>query len=485
MELFGFNFGKQKSSQPDKKLSPALAPPTDNGNNIDTVTFGGGQNSASINFNPSINTDNERINTYRIMSENSDVRHAIDEVVTDAIVFDHNKVVELNMDNTKLSDNIKTKVLDEFNNIMTLIDFRRNADDIFRTWYVDGRVIYQKIFDKSGVIQDIRKMEITKFKKISEVKKEKTKEGVDVIVSSEEYYEYTDETDLTTTQKVKLDPRMIIDISSGLRDYMNNIISYLHFAIKPYNQLSSIEDAVVVYRLARAAEKRVYYVDVGNLAPARASQYMQKIMTSHKSKTVYDAATGSIKDNKHVVSMLEDLYLPRKNGSRGTEVQTLSAGQSLGEMDDVTYFRSKLFKSLKVPSSRMDPDSVAGLGRSSEISRDELKFSKMVAKLRRKFSFLLIDPLKTQLIAKKIITEQDWEEIKEYIYVDFNSDSHFEELKKLEIISNRLDILQNIDSYVGKYFSTEYVKRVILDQSDEDIKLEEKRMKSEPKPTDN
>jgi len=482
MELFGFN-----SSKKEKKLAPSFVGPTDHDATIDIVTE---TNRTGVNFGFS-QDDKETftkssIKTYRTMSDNSDVGSAIEEIVDAAIVSNtRDKTVSINLDDVDdLSENIKKKISEEFEEALKLLNFNSSADDLFRQWYIDGRILFHKVTDKnkSGILE-LRPINPTEIKKVQEVQKKRNQNGIDVISGVEEYYLWEPSDLVRTNKAVKIDPESILVSTSGMRSSdRKHIVSYLHQAIKPYNMLTSLEDSIVVYRIARAPERRVFYVDVGNLPPARADQYMRKIINAHKNKTVYDARTGSVKDSKHLVSMLENIYLPRVDGSRGTQIDTLPGGQDLGELSDILYFQKKLYKALHIPTSRLDTDnSIMAVGRATEISRDEIKFNSFINKLRTRFSKLFLDVVKTQVIIKKVMTEAEWEDIKQDIRFDFNSNSDFAENKKAEILTARVELLSNVVDYVGKYMSIDFVRREILQQTDEDIEKEDKKMAEEKK----
>ena len=430
------------------------------------------------------------------MSNHPECDQAITEIVDEAICHDDDgKVVDINLDNLKQPETIKKKITEEFTNILNMLNFSNLADDIFRRWYIDGRVYYHVIVNESNPkegIQELRYIDPRKIRKVREVQKGRDpKTGADIIKSMAEYYIYNDRG--TTTQSftaaanqgLRIAPESVINVNSGMMDAKNTfVISYLHKAIKPLNQLRMIEDAVVIYRISRAPERRVFYIDVGNLPKGKAEQYLRDIMVKYRNKMVYDASTGELRDDRKHMSMLEDFWLPRREGGKGTEITTLPAGQNLGQMDDVQYFQKKLLQSMNVPYSRLEPQGggMVGLGRSTEVTRDELKFQKFVTKIRNKFSQIFDHALKTQLVLKGVCTSEEWEEFREKIYYDYKKDNNFAELRDAELLQNRLQTLGLIDPYVGRYYSQEWVRKNVLQQTEEDIKEIDKQIESEPEP---
>lgn len=486
INLFGFTISiAQKPTKDDKKKKSFVAQTENDG----AVVFENG--TASIHytgdFEVTWKNDADLINQYRKASFHAELESAIDDIVNEAIAFEpENPPVEIFLDNIdNISDSIKEKIRTEFDTILRLLNFNEEGDEIFRRWYIDGKQYYHILIDESHPkegIQDIRYIDPRWIKKIREINKKIDDNGVEIIDSVNEYYVYypKDKKHIGTTQKLKIDPMQIVYTHSGLFEPDKNVVlSYLHQALKPFNQLKAIEDSVVIYRITRAPERRVFYVDVGNLPKTTAEKYLNDIINKYKNKIVYDINTGSVKDSVAQRTMLEDIWLPRREGSRGTEVSLLEGGQNLGELDDVIYFRKKLYKSLHIPMSRLEQESGFSLGRSSEITRDEVKFSKFVEKLRKKFVRLFYKLLKVQLVLKNIITLDDWVLIKENLMFTFNRDSYFVELKELEILGDRIEMLGNLDDYTGKYFSVEWVKKNILQQSEEDIAVEQKQMDKE------
>ena len=402
---------------------------------------------------------------------------AIDEIVNEAIVNDDNgQAIELNTDDLKQPDQIKNKIRDEFDYILKLLNFGNMGHDIFRRWYVDGRLFYHIIIDEKRPtlgIQEVRYIDPRRIRKIREIQKTKDpKTGMEVIKRQNEYYLYNERGIIgahsNLGSKIAIDS--VVNVNSGLMDSKRAmVLSYLHKAIKPLNQLRMVEDATVIYRLSRAPERRVFYVDVGNMPTIKAEQYLRDIMVKYRNKLVYDSSTGEIKDDRKHLSMLEDFWLPRREGSKGTEITTLPGGANLGELEDVKYFEKKLYKSLGVPIGRLEPQQGFSLGKSTEITRDELKFTKFVQRLRNKFATLFDDLLRVQLVLKRVCTEEEWKQFKEEIWYDFRKDNNFTELKESELITNRILLLQYVDPYVGRYYSKEWVRKNILKQTDEDI----------------
>ena len=432
---------------------------------------------------------------------------AIEDIVNEAIVSDLNdSPVQIDLDNLNASDGIKTKIRDEFKFIKDLLDFDKKAHEIYRNWYVDGRIYYHKVIDlkkPEDGIQELRYIDAMKMRYVRQNKKaagnDKYKNRNPLVNDNpmdyewpeiEEYYIYNPKLtyptgnvkDLGSNTGIKMTKDSITYCTSGLVDRnKGNTLSYLHKAIKSLNQLRMIEDSLVIYRLSRAPERRIFYIDVGNLPKVKAEQYLRDVMMRYRNKLVYDASTGEIRDDKKYMAMLEDFWLPRREGGRGTEITTLPGGQNLGEITDIEYFKKKLYRSLNVPPSRMDGEGGFNLGRSSEILRDELKFTKFVGRLRKRFSNMFSDMLKTQLLLKNVITPEDWEVMSEHIQYDFLYDNHFSELKESELLNERLNSAATAEPYVGRYFSQDYVRRKILRQTDEEILEQDKLMKKEIK----
>ena len=481
-ELFGFKFERIRDTKGSEKFT---APSLDDGT-VDVA--GGGFYGQVLDVEGRERTENDLIRRYRDISQQPECDSAIEDIVNEGIVSDErDQSVEIVLDRLPQPKRIKDKIKEEFDNVMRLLDFNVKGHDIFRRWYVDGRLFYHKVIDKTNVrrgIVDLRYIEPRKIRKVREMQKSpKSGSSVDVVKKIEEYYIYNDKCLVVqsgTSKGIKIAADSITYCPSGLVDQnKGHVLSYLHKAIKPVNQLRMIEDALVIYRISRAPERRIFYIDVGNLPKIKAEQYLKDVMNRYRNKLVYDASTGEIRDDRNHMSMLEDFWLPRREGGRGTEITTLPGGSNLGEIDDIVYFQRKLYRSLNVPVSRMEAENNFSLGRSTEITRDELKFTKFVQRLRKKFTPLFTDILKTQLVLKGIITLEDWDNMKEHIQYDFLQDGHFAELKEAEILRERLDMLGNIDSYIGTYFSKKWVQRNVLQMTDYEVEDMEKEIEDE------
>ena len=420
------------------------------------------------------------------MSMQPEIEGAIDDIVNEAIVSEDNgQCVELNTDDLKQNDAIKKKISSEFDYVLKLLNFGSTGHDLFRRWYIDGRLFYHLIINEKRPqdgIQELRYIDPRRIRKVREIQKTKDQTGMEVIKQVKEYYLYNERGVIGAHSNMgaKIATDAVVNVNSGLMDSKRAmVLSYLHKAIKPLNQLRMVEDATVIYRLSRAPERRVFYVDVGNMPTIKADQYLRDIMVKYRNKLVYDSTTGEIKDDRKHLSMLEDFWLPRREGSRGTEIQTLPGGMNLGELEDVKYFEKKLYKSLGVPVSRLESTQGFSLGRSTEITRDELKFNKFISRLRNKFSTLFDDLLRVQLVLKKICTEEEWNEFKEEIWYDFLKDNNFDELKESELLTSRMQTLQMVDPYVGRYYSKQWVRKHILMQSEDDIEEIDKQIEEE------
>ena len=472
-ELFGFKFERLK----DSKGSDKFTTPTSDDGTIDVA--GGGFFSQILDTDGRERTENDLIRRYRDISQQPECDSAIEDVVNEGIVAnERDQAVAIVLDRLPYTKKIKDKITEEFDNVLRLLDFDVKGHDIFRRWYVDGRIFYHKViekkFPKKGIV-DLRYIEPRKIRKVRELQKDiKPGTSVELIKKVEEYYIYNEKGLHTpnsgTSEGIKITGDSITYVPSGLIDQnKGHVLSHLHKAIKPVNQLRMIEDALVIYRISRAPERRIFYIDVGNLPKIKAEQYLKDVMNRYRNKLVYDASTGEIRDDRNHMSMLEDFWLPRREGGRGTEISTLPGGSNLGEIDDITYFQRKLYRSLNVPVSRMEAEQGFSMGRSTEITRDELKFTKFVQRLRKKFTPLFTDVLKTQLILKGIITLEDWDNIKEHIQYDFLQDGHFAELKKAELLEDQLNSLQTIESYIGTFFSKKWVQKNVLNMTDHEI----------------
>ena len=501
-KLFGF------SIEDTEPLSPTTVSPVPE-NNEDGVdwSMSSGFFGSYVDLEGIYRTEFELIKRYREMALHPECDSAIEDIVNEAIVSDLNdSPVQIDLDNLNASDGIKTKIRDEFKFIKDLLDFDKKAHEIYRNWYVDGRIYYHKVIDlkkPEDGIQELRYIDAMKMRYVRQNKKtggnDKYKNRNPLVNDNpmdyewpeiEEYYIYNPKLtyptgnvkDLGSNTGIKMTKDSITYCTSGLVDRnKGNTLSYLHKAIKSLNQLRMIEDSLVIYRLSRAPERRIFYIDVGNLPKVKAEQYLRDVMMRYRNKLVYDASTGEIRDDKKYMAMLEDFWLPRREGGRGTEITTLPGGQNLGEITDIEYFKKKLYRSLNVPPSRMDGEGGFNLGRSSEILRDELKFTKFVGRLRKRFSNMFNDMLKTQLLLKNVITPEDWEVMSEHIQYDFLYDNHFSELKESELFNERLNSAATAEPYIGRYFSQDYVRRKILHQTDEEILEQDKLMKQEIK----
>ena len=491
--LFGFTLGKKDIVQVEKPEQASFTLKTEALDDGAVTITQNAHYGTYVDLEGSVRNELELITRYREMSNHPECDMAIDEIVNEAITHaGDGTVVDINMDNLKQPESIKKKILEEFKNIQKMLNFSNLADDLFKRWYIDGRIYYQVIVNdknpKDG-IQELRYVDPRKIRKVREVQKDRDpKTGAQIIKSTAEYYVYNDRGTTTQTytsgvnQGLRIAPETILNVNSGLMDAKNTfVISYLHKAIKALNQLRMIEDAVVIYRLSRAPERRIFYIDVGNLPKGKAEQYMKSIMTQYRNKLVYDANTGEIRDERKHLSMLEDFWLPRREGGKGTEITTLPAGQNLGQMEDVVYFHKKLLNSLNVPISRLDPQGggIMGIGRVTEVTRDEIKFSKFVARLRNKFSRIFDDALRIQLSLKGICSVEEWEEFKEAISYDFKKDNSFTEMRDAEIMRERILTATQIDPYIGRYYSSAWVKKNVLRMTQEEIDEMQKEIEAE------
>lgn len=474
-DFFGFEI-KKKDQEKDDRTRASFVAPMDEDEGIGNVINAGGHFGQYVDINgDQTKSEKELILKYRDISQHTECDAAVEDIVNEAIVSDDDSSpVSLIMNDLDQPDRIKKMINEEFEHVISMLNMNWYGHDIFRRWYVDGRLYYHKIIDeanpKNGLIE-LRSIDPTKIRKVRELKKEKDpKTGAEIIVGSTEYFIFQNESLGSKAQGLKIAKDAVAYVTSGLLDpSRKKILSHLHKALKPVNQLRMMEDSLVIYRLARAPERRIFYIDVGNLPKGKAEEYLRNIMAKYRNKMVYDAETGDMKDDKKHMSMLEDFWLPRREGGRGTEISTLPGGENLGQIDDIEYFRRKLYKSLNVPSGRLEQEQQFNLGRSTEISRDELKFQKFINRLRKKFSALFIDILKTQLILKGVVTNEEWEDIRSDISVDFLKDNHFSELKDAELLRERLGTLREIDEYAGRYYSVEWIRKNVLMQNDEDI----------------
>ena len=487
-QLFGFEIKRKKQEEEQKRLE-SFVPPTNEDGALSIAE--GGVYGTFVDLDGSVRTEAELVNRYRSIAVDPIVDLAIQDIVNEAIVEDSDEeTVAIVLDDLEIPNTIKKKIEEEFEEILRLLEFNSLSYEIFRRWYVDGRLYYHVIVDEKSIkkgIREVRYIDPRNIKKVREVKKERTREDVEVERVVSEYYiynksgfmknsgsisQYSSQTPHAQShaQGVKIAKDSVVYCTSGnMSTDSNLILSYLHKAIRPLNQLRSMEDALVIYRISRAPERRVFYIDVGGLPKAKAEQYLRDIMTKFKNKVVYDSSTGEIRDDRKFMTMLEDYWLPRREGGRGTEITTLPGGQNLGEIEDILYFQNLLFRSLNVPSTRLQPETTFTLGRATEITRDEIKFNKFITRLRTKFAQLFTKLLERQLILKGICTVEDWEEWKTLIQYNFAIDNYFSELKQMEIMRDRISAAREMDEYVGKYFSHEYVRKYILQQTDSDI----------------
>ena len=485
MELFGIEI-KRKSG--DETKAQSFVPPQNDGSVIEIgkdhgmggFASTGGVIGQYIDMEGGVKNEADLVTRYRTMSLVPECDAAIEDIVNESISSnDLDAPVSINLDRVNhFSDSTKEKIRENFDDVLELLGFRELSHDIYRKWYVDGRLYYHKMVDTKNTkvgIQGLRPIDPQKIRKIREVDKKKDeKTGVEVVKKTDEYYIFNDQgfdkSGNNTGQTVKINSDAITHITSGLLDYNQKVVvGYLHKAMKSVNQLRMLEDALVIYRISRAPERRIFYIDVGNLPKARAEQYLKEVQTSYRNKLVYNADTGEVKDDRKHMNMLEDFWLPRREGGRGTEISTLPGGQNLGEIEDILYFQKKLYKSLNVPISRLETETAFAIGRATEISRDEVKFSRFIDRLRVKFARLFDDILKTHLILKNVVTEEDWKKSKEYISYDFQKDGHFVELKEAEILRERVNTLEQLDQFVGKYYSEQWIRKNVLRQSEAEI----------------
>tara|TARA_B100002019_G_scaffold154428_1_gene133101 strand:+ start:332 stop:1939 length:1608 start_codon:yes stop_codon:yes gene_type:complete len=484
-QLFGFSLERAKKAP----KGPSFVQ-KDNLDGSQPVS-GGGYYGYTVDFDGQVRNEFQLISRYREMVLQPECDSAVDDIVNETICGNFDDVpVAVELSNLKVSDKIKKLIREEFDEILRLLDFENRSYEIFRRWYVDGRLFYHKVIDPdnpNGGLIELRYIDPRKIRKINETEQKRPEQlrglplNQQLSPKSVEYFLY-DPKGLknSTTQGLKIAPDSICYVHSGIMDLNKNMtLSHLHKAIKAVNQLRMIEDSLVIYRLSRAPERRIFYIDVGNLPKTKAEQYLREVMGRYRNKLVYDANTGEIKDDKKFMSMLEDFWLPRREGGRGTEITTLPGGQNLGELEDVKYFQKKLYKALNVPSSRLETETTFNIGRAAEITRDEVKFQKFVARLRKRFSELFTDLLKTQLILKGVITIEEWEEMKEHIQYDYIADNYFSEMKEIEIRNERMNQVATMDPFVGKYFSIEYMRRQVLKQTDTEIKEIDKQIESE------
>jgi hypothetical protein len=488
LNLFGFQISRQKTDV-EQQTAKTFAPPSneDGALTVSAAAYYG----TYVDLDGTAKNEVELISRYREMSMQPEIESAIDDIVNEAIVqSDTGESLRIILDDLKQPERIKKAIQEEFTTILRLLNYQNMATDTFRRFYVDGRLFYHIIIDSenpSGGIKALRYIDPRKIRKIREIKKEKEQSSAtDVVTTVNEYYIYNDKVVSGTSSSygpvgTRIAKDAIVNVNSGLMDSRRAaVLSYLHKAIKPLNQLRMIEDATVIYRISRAPERRIFYIDVGNLPKLKAEQYLRDIMVKYKNKLVYDAQTGEVRDDRKFLSMMEDFWLPRREGGKGTEITTLPGGQNLGELEDVKYFEKKLYKALNVPVSRLDPNqSGFSLGRVGEITRDEVKFSKFVDRQRQKFSEIFDQALRVQCVLKGICTADEFDEFKENIYYDFMKDNNFAELKEAELVRERLSLLGSVDPYVGRYYSMRWIQKNVLRLSDDDIKEMDKQIEKE------
>lgn len=482
IKLFGFEIKKAKKKEEDK--APSIVPPRDDEGGS-YATASGSHYGQYLNLGDDDSKDNyQLIMKYRGNAMHPEVDMAIEDIVNESITGSELKqTLDLNLEDVKAPDRIKKVIKEEFDEIYGMLNFKELGHDIFRRWYIDGRMYHHLVINetnpKEGIVE-IRPIDAAKMRKVKKIKKKKDPvTGADIIEKTEEFFVFQEKPG-SSTNGVKMTADSVSYVTSGLlSEDRRKIISYIHKALKPINQLRMMEDSLVIYRLARAPERRIFYIDVGNLPRGKSEQYMKDIMAKYRNKLVYDAKTGEIRDDRKHMSMLEDFWLPRREGGRGTEISTLPGGENLGQIDDVLFFQKKVYKSLNVPVNRLEQESQFSLGRSTEVNRDELKFQKFIDRLRMRFSHLFYGILKKQLILKGICTEEDWEDWKNDITVDFVKDNHFTELRDAEVMRERIQTLDMLQNYVGEYFSKEWIQKNILMLSEEDVEKMKKEISGE------
>ena len=475
--LFGFTISRDEKEQ-QTAVEKSFTPPTseDGALTIQSAAYYG----TYVDLDGTAKNEVELISRYREMAMQPEIESAIDDIVNEAICQDDvGTTIRIVLDELKQPEKIKNAIKAEFNTILRLMNYNNMAQDIFRRYYVDGRMYYHVIIDRENPtegIKELRYVDPRKLRKVREIKKQKDeKTGAEVILPVNEYYIYNDKVTTGSSSNygpvgVRITTDSIVSVVSGLMDSRRAVVlSYLHKAIKPLNQLRMIEDATVIYRISRAPERRIFYIDVGNLPKLKAEQYLRDIMVKYKNKLVYDANTGEVRDDRKFMSMMEDFWLPRREGGKGTEITTLPGGQNLGELEDVKYFQKKLYGALNVPISRLEPNQGFSLGRVSEITRDELKFSKFVDRIRNKFAEVFDQALRVQCVLKGICTAEEWDSFKENIYYDYIKDNNFTELKEAELMRERLSLLAEIDPYTGRYFSQNWIQKNVLRLTDDQI----------------
>jgi len=478
MNLFGFEFKRVTPEEPPVSFAP---PSNDDGA---VVVAAGGSYGTYVDLEGTARTEAELVTRYRDMSITADIDRAVEEIVNEAIVQETDeKIVELNLNSLAYPDNIKAIIIQEFNIIKNLLNFEEKSYDIFKRWYIDGRLYYHAIIDEKNPrlgIKELRNVDPRKIRKVREQRKKRDKNTEAIVTqTANEYYIYNEKgynaqgigsgAAAYSATGVKIAKDSIVHCTSGLMDTNGTmVISYLHKAIKPLNQLRVLEDATVIYRISRAPERRIFYIDVGNLPKMKAEQYLRDMMVRHKNRLVYDATTGEVRDDRKFMTMLEDYWLPRREGGKGTEITTLPGGENLGKMEDVEYFQKKLYQALNVPATRLQTEQTYSIGRATEITRDEVKFSKFIGRMRAKFSTLFLKCLEKQLVLKGVVTVEDWKSMSQQIKFDFAKDNYYEELKETDVLNSRLQAAAQLTPYIGKYYSHGWIRSNIFKQSDED-----------------
>jgi len=479
--LFGFRFNR-KASEEKKPVSFV----SDNEDGAFEISPTGGYFGQYMDLQgDKFQNDKELIMKYRTISSYPEVDMAIEDICNEAITEESGVIVSLNLDEMNQNDGIKDLIQDEFDRILTITNFKGTAYDLFKRWYIDGRLFFHVIIDDGhpeNGIKELRQIDPIKIRKIKEIEKVKDpKTGAELQKEGEEYYLYQDEALHQTGEGLRINPDTIIQVNSGLlNEERNKVIGHLNKALKPLNQLSMMEDSLVIYRISRAPERRIFYIDVGNLPKGKAEEYLNNTMNRYRNKIVYDPTTGNIKDEKVHRNVMEDFWLPRREGGRGTEISTLPGGQNLGEIEDIQYFQQKLYRALNIPMSRLTEADAFSIGRSSEITRDELKFQKFINRIRVKFSNLFYESLKRQLILKKIIVPSDWNDIRQGMIIEYSRDNYYAELKDSEILKERIETIQMMDEYIGLFWSKDWVRRNVLKLNDNEIKDIDKQNKDDP-----
>ena len=487
-ELFGFEF--KRKIQPDP--APSFSPKEQDDGAV--VVAAGGSFGTYVDLDGTVRTEAELVTKYREMALQPECDAAVDEIINESMSIDEEEIVKIELDNLKITDTMKKAIRDEFQNVLNILDFQRHAYEIYRRWYIDGRLYYHVIIDEKDTkagIKEVRYIDPRKIRKVREVVKKKVRGGDagesvlqktqnEYFIFNDKGFNYGNKTVGPSTTGLRIAKDSIVHVTSGLTDTQGTmVLSYLHKAIKALNQLRTLEDALVIYRLARAPERRIWYIDVGNLPKVKAEQYVRDIMVKHKNRLIYDADSGNIRDDRKFMTMLEDYWLPRRDGGKGTEVTTLPGGQTLGQMDDVLYFQKKFYGTLNVPVNRLNSDSLFSLGRATEVTRDELKFARFISRLRGKFAALFTAMLEKQLVLKQIMTIEDWQNIAADVKYDFAKDNYFTELKDGEILDNRINLARNMQDMIGKYYSQEWLRKNILQQSEDDIEEMDKQIEEE------